>query len=105
MDWDVYIKFCRGRDMSIPDVAGSCNWTLTKREASLRILDPIDYPDDVVVDQDVERTVVHELLHLHFAPFMEDYKPDDLEHIAKEQAIETIAKTLVNLKRETEAVS
>jgi hypothetical protein len=100
----VDIEFARGRDMGVPGSTGSCNWTLSKREAAVRILDPIDYPDDVVFDQDVEKTVVHELLHLHFAPFMGDYKPDDLEHIAKEQAIEAVAKSLVALKREGESV-
>jgi hypothetical protein len=93
-DWIVVTKIKRGRDMSIPDVCGSCNWELTQRLAAINILDPIDYPPDAIAPNDMELTLVHELLHLHFAAV----EPEGAS-VAGEQAIESISWGLVNLAR------
>lgn len=99
-DWDVFVVVKRERDMR-SNCMGSVNWVLPKRVAAIQILDPCDFPPDVVCEQDQEKTLVHELLHLHFAPFAvaetEDGGPQDL---AQEQAINAIASALVKLKRE-----
>jgi hypothetical protein len=48
----------------------------------------------------MEKTLVHELLHLHFAPFAApDGTPEDT---AQEQAIDLIAKALVAEHRKTQ---
>ena len=97
--WLVKARICRRDDMGLEDSCGTCAWTLSRAEALLKLLDPIDYPEDGIVDQDHEVTLVHELLHIHFAPFASDLKPDSLEHIAMERAIDVMSKTMVELKR------
>ncbi|NWL89576.1 hypothetical protein DMN77_18675 [Paenibacillus sp. 79R4] len=93
-DWIVIPKIKRGRDMPIPDVCGSCCWDLTQRMAAINILDPIDYPPDAIVPNDMELTLVHELLHLHFAAV----EPEGAS-IAGEQAIESISWGVIALAR------
>ena len=98
-DWDVRIKCVRGYDISLPGTDGTCTWQLETKRAIVEILDPMDYPPSRFgYDQDVERTLVHELLHLHFAPFAAT--DDRLADAAQEQAIDLIAAALVSAKRE-----
>lgn len=94
-DWDVEAAFRRAYDLTRVDVAGECRWVLSNKTAVIRILDPCDFDPDICRPQDVERTLVHELLHLHFAPFT----PIGQETYEHEQAIEAIAKALVAAKR------
>lgn len=96
-DWDVRAAIVRARDMELERVGGECIWVLEKREAAVHLLDPVDWhPDDP--PQDIEKDLVHELQHLHFAPFMSRDK-DSLTAKTQEQAIESIAKALMTLKR------
>lgn len=97
-DWTVKIQLRRRHDMSMDDSAGVCRWQLAKKLACVEIMDPHDYdPGSFGWAQDVERTLVHELLHLHFAPFATHDQPVDT---AQEQAIDLIAGALVDAKRE-----
>ncbi len=99
-DWWIQVKIARGNGLNLPaGVQGRCSWTLQRREAFIRILDPIDWDRDCVYPQDMEETLVHELLHLHFAPF-DTFKAEGHKDIASEQAINAIAHSLVSLKRE-----
>lgn len=93
-DWNVVLKIRRGRDMPIHNVCGSCSWELTQKMAAINILDPIDYPPDAIAPNDMELTLVHELLHLHFCPV----EPDGAS-VAGEQAIESISWGLISLAR------
>src|SRR5690606_21888239 len=86
------------KELKSREVAGECEWNLHKKMASVRILDPIDYPDDLMTDHDMEWTLVHELLHLHFAPIGRD--SDENQEILIEQAIDSIAWVIVNLTRQ-----
>lgn len=97
-DWIVNVSIYRERDMNNKGCCGEVEWTLEKRMASIRILDPVDYPDGTMEEQDMERTLVHELLHLHLAPFQPD-REDELRYCALEQAIDAISRGLVQLKR------
>lgn len=98
-DWDIVLRIARRDDMGLDDVNGTCTWTLARNEAIIKILDPIDYPSDCVFPQDQEVTTVHELLHLHYAPFSDQFAKDTLEYIALERCIDVTSKTLVSLKR------
>lgn len=95
-DWDVKVFVVRKRDLSSGDVMGEISFTLPKKTAVISILDPVDYDPDIAWGQDQEQTLVHELLHLHMAPF--DHS-EGLEHTAMEWAVDSIAKALVSLKR------
>lgn len=91
--WDIRIKLCRQSEMLDPNVQGENNWTLATRQSVIHVLDPVDYPADTEFEQDMEQTVVHELLHLHFDPF----EPEDdmgLAYLAMEQTIELLARVL-----------
>lgn len=97
MDWLVTVRYRRADDMPLANKGGCCSWKITLKAAVVDVLDPVDYPADSHFLQDVEVTVVHELLHLHIAPFVAD--DDTPEDIAQEQAIECIAQALVKAKR------
>lgn len=102
-DWTVKIQVRRRHHMCLADAHGTCSWELRKKLAAIEIMDPADYdPGSWGWAEDVEKTVVHELLHLHFAPFAaKDDGPDD---VAQEQAIDLIARALVAAKREAPPV-
>ncbi|MCY9513310.1 hypothetical protein [Paenibacillus apiarius] len=96
-DWIVVVGISRARDMQLDNCCGVCEWSLPKRMANIRILDPTDYPADSMEPQDMELTLVHELLHLHFAPMSTEDNT-----VPEEQAIEAISRGLVELKRKSE---
>lgn len=96
-DWDVVVQISRRDDTFGNSTMGQVRFNLELKQALIKIIDPIDYPTNVIYPQDMETTLVHELLHLHFAPF--DAENDTPAEIAQEQAIEAISKGLVALKR------
>jgi len=98
-DWDIEVKVVRARDMNLEESAASVNWVLPKRMASVAIRDPIDYPPGLMGEQDQEVSLVHELLHLHYAGFDETER-GSLQETLLEQSIEAISRALVLLKRQ-----
>jgi hypothetical protein len=102
-DWIIDAKIKRDRDLP-GNVEASVNWVLTKKMASISILDPMDYPPDAMVPQDMENSLVHELLHLHLAP-ISNYGNDDNYQIFEEQAIESIASGLIAAYRENATIA
>lgn len=66
-------------------------------KAVIKILDPSDYPQSPF-EQDMEISLVHELLHLHFALF-EPKSDASLEFLIMESTIEQLANILVEMKR------
>ena len=97
-DWDIFVKTARQVEMQCGG-QGECEWVLKRKEATIVLVDPIDYPPELV-DQDMEETLVHELLHLHFVILQP--KDGTAEDTALEQAIVCIAGALVKLKRENQ---
>lgn len=97
-DWVVKCRIARNKE-GLEKVQGNCTWVLTKKMATILVLDPLDYPDDTMHPQDMEQTLVHELLHLHFCPF--DDESNTPKEIAIEQAVDCIAFALVNTHRES----
>jgi hypothetical protein len=97
-DWEVFVFVSRERNFLSPKSQGECEWVIGTKHASIRILDPADYPPNESFPQDMERILVHELLHLHFAPF-DNSEVGSMEDNAQEQAIESIASGLVLLER------
>jgi hypothetical protein len=96
-DWDVTTRLARGREFSARERQGEVRFNLALKTAQALIIDPVDWEPDAIVDYDAERVLCHELLHLHTAPFSAE--PDTLARAMEEQAIESIAKALVSLKR------
>jgi len=76
---------------------GACEHFAELKQAKIWVLQPSDWakePDER--EQDVEDTVVHELLHCQFAPF--GYE-SDIEKLYIEQTIETLTAAMLELKR------
>lgn len=96
------VRLARRWEMD-PGNQAECEWNLRKRMALIKVLDSADWDPSTPWPQDQEQSLVHELLHLHFAPFRaDDGTPED---VAQEQAIDAIAKALVELKRPSETRS
>lgn len=95
-DWEVGLAIAREIDFK-RQVQAECSWVLPKKMALIKIIDPIDYHNEVFL-QDMEVSLVHELLHLHYAPF-DNFDNESLECVCMEQSIDLIAKALVKLKR------
>lgn len=98
--WDVVVRLARQYEMDAGN-QGECEWNLRKRMALIKVLDAADWDPRTPWPQDQEQTLVHELLHLHFAPFRAEQ--GTAEDTAQEQAIDAIARALVELKRGREA--
>lgn len=99
--WDVKLKIARATDFSDTSARGENNWVQSTAESVIHILDPVDWPKNTPFEQDVEITLVHDLLHLHFSPFDNTAK-ESQGKIMLERAIDHIAKALVEVRRRTE---
>jgi hypothetical protein len=102
-DWNIDVKIKRARDI-LDGCQAEVNWVLTKKMAIISIMDPFDYPSDSMEPQDMEDSLVHELLHLHLAP-ISNYGNDDNYQIFEEQAIESIASGLIAAYRENATIA
>ena len=94
--WDVRVGIARERDLEGGGRSGEVSYSIEAGKAVIRLLDPTDYPD-LDFPQDMEITLVHELLHLKFAVFTP--QEDTLAHRLFEQTVESMANLLVSLKR------
>ena len=100
-DWDIRVKFVR----SIGDDTSSVGEMATyvkSNHAVLSLLDPACYPEETL-PTDMERVIVHELLHLAMVP-LELSLPEDAFHgrISNnmlEQFIERTASAFVRTRR------
>lgn len=96
-DWDVRTSIVRERDMVTKDSNAEISVNVPHRLAQLRMLDPIDYSLDCLNPQDMERSLVHELLHIHLWTFTTDLSTTLQD--AEEQAINMITNALISLYR------
>jgi len=91
-DWDVEFSFARQSD--IDDADARCFPHLSRKEAKIKILDPLDFHGERLEGagspQNIEMLVVHELIHLHFEPFWKEKHETEME-----QAIHSLAKAFL----------
>lgn len=98
-DWEIEVSIRRKNDMEF-DALAIVNWTLSKKMATIRVLDQIDYDHSCMGVRDMENDLIHELLHLHFAPINDHFSNDnDVYSTFEEQAIESITSGLINANR------
>lgn len=88
-DWNVVAHVVPKSE--VPDCRGDVEHSVGTKSAMIRI------GDNLTVGEAAE-VLVHELLHLHFAPF-EAKVNGSAEDIAQEQAIQLIAEALVSQRR------
>jgi hypothetical protein len=93
VDWDIDYVIVHPNEIN--GDYGSCSYSFQMKTASIKLANPSvlnNYNDS----HSVEITFVHELIHLHFAPFYK-FSPDP-EHHNQEQAINLIAGALVRAR-------
>jgi len=98
-DWHISVVVARASDLK-PKTLGNIHWDLDKKTAVIRVLDPADYrlPLPAMLD-DMEFTVVHELIHLDLAPVLSDLQRNDANRREEEYAVNHMAEALLKLDR------
>jgi len=98
-DWNIQVVVVPASELK-PKTLGNVHWELDKKTATIRVLDPADYrlPFKEML-QDMEFTVVHELIHLELAPVLADLHRSDANRRDEEHAVNHVADALLNLGR------
>ena len=98
-DWTIGLAIGRKDSFKVEGRAGEICITEANGSATILILDPVDYPKNSYIKQDMEVILVHELLHLRFFPDARNKQEELLGMLLMEQAIERTAQALVELRR------
>jgi hypothetical protein len=98
-DWTITIVMARASELK-PKTLGNVHWDLPKKTATIHVLDPADYHlQDKEMLQDMEFTVVHELIHLELAPVLSDLQRSDANRREEEHSVNHMADALLKLDR------
>lgn len=103
MDWNVKVVLKRSHEMKHPHALGMNSWDMNRKASVITMCSPEDLAahneafDGEENDYDV--TLVHELLHLHFAPFWPTNEDAGVDELPMEQAINLLSYALVALDR------
>jgi hypothetical protein len=103
-DWNISLVVSRATELK-PKTLGNIHWDSDKKTATLRVLDPADYKmafNDML--QDVEFTVVHELIHLELSPVLSPLQRNDANRREEEHAVNHMADALLKLDRANKAI-
>ena len=98
-DWDVALEVVRSTELK-PKTLGNIRWDTAKKTAVIRVLDPADYrlPFHEMLD-DMEFTIVHELIHPEFAPVLSHFTRSDADRSKEEHAVNHMTDALLHLDR------
>ena len=94
-DWDIHVDLVRA-DKLEPKTLGNIHWDTDLKAATIGVLSPEDYklPYKAMLD-DMEFTIVHELVHLELASLPRS----EASRRVEEHALNEIADALLNLAR------
>lgn len=93
-DWRVEAQIVRQSDLNA-DTLGNLKWNARTRTASIKVLDPRDYDMPATqIPADMERTVVHELIHLELSVL-----PRNGSKRVEEQVVNRMTEALLGLDR------
>jgi hypothetical protein len=97
--WNITVAVARAGELK-PKTLGNIHWDLDKKTALIHVLDPADYtlPFDAML-QDMEFTVVHELIHLELSPVLSPLQRSDENRRDEEHAVNYMAQALLDLDR------
>ena len=98
-DWNITVEMTRASDLK-PRTLGNIHWDLDKKTALIHVLDPADYHmplHDML--NDMEFTVVHELIHLELSPVLSPLSRSDANRRDEEHAVNQMADALLKLDR------
>jgi hypothetical protein len=98
-DWNVTVAVVRSNELK-PKTLGNIHWDTEKKTAILRVLDPAEYqmPFREMLD-DMEFTVVHELIHLELSPVLSQFSRNEANRREEEHAVNHMADALLKLER------
>lgn len=101
MDWDITLNLNVPRSQFFRvGCVGESFWNYTIRKATINICDPSTMLSEEIDDFDMEETLVHELLHVKFAPVVDfTNENDSLEDRLHHQIIQDCARAIVCAKR------
>lgn len=98
-DWNISVVVARA-DILKPKTLGNIHWDTDKKTAVIRVLDPADYEmRDAAMLEDMEFTVVHELIHLELAPVLSKFPRNEANRRDEEHAVNQMADALLKLQR------
>ena len=94
-EWNISIVMCRRSNLKFKTLGG-VRWDKTKRSAVISVLAPSEYqlPFNEMLD-DMELTIVHELIHVHLAALPRS----EASRREEERAVNQLAKALLRLDR------
>jgi len=98
-DWNISLEMSRSSSLK-PKTLGNIHWDLDKKTAVIHVLDPADYRmsfHDML--NDMEFTVVHELIHLELSPVLSPLSRSDANRRDEETAVNQMADALLKLDR------
>lgn len=94
-DWKIETRIVRSSELK-PDTLGNLKWNGVSRTAVIKVLDPADYEIPAAeISEDIEYTVVHELVHLQLSVLPRDMGRKDVE----EQVVNKISDALMQLEK------
>jgi hypothetical protein len=104
-DWNISLLVVRSNELK-PKTLGNIHWDTEKKTAVIRVLDPADYklPFSEML-QDLEFTVVHELIHLELSPVLSPLQRNDANRREEEHAVNHMADALLKLDRQNRALT
>jgi len=94
-DWNIQVDMLRAEQLE-PKTLGNIHWDTDLKSARISVLSPLDYklPYKEMLD-DMEFTVVHELVHLELASLPKS----DASRRVEEKAVNEIASALLKLAK------
>jgi hypothetical protein len=98
-DWNITVVLARATELK-PKTLGNIHWDTDKKTATIHVLDPADYhlPFAAML-QDMEFTIVHELIHLELSPVLAPLQRTDENRRDEEHAVNHMAQALLDLDR------
>ena len=104
-EWNISLLVSRATELK-PKTLGNIHWDSEKKTAVIRVLDPADYklPFSEML-QDLEFTVVHELIHLELSPVLTPLQRNDANRREEEHAVNHMADALIKLDRQNRALT
>lgn len=100
-DWDIIIRPVHRKDLNNSSAMAECDYKYGIREAVIRVAFPGENNEDEH-PYDLEQTIVHELLHIHFGLVNEGSQGLNVNDTQKwlfERAIDSLAKSFVEVDR------
>jgi hypothetical protein len=93
-DWKIEAHIVRQNDLN-RDTLGNLKWSASGHTATIKVLDPLDYDmPAALIPSDIERTVVHELVHLELSVL-----PRNGSKLVEERVVNRMTEALLGLDR------